>query len=177
MSCSSCAVIACLRGYRFFLPGCIVSSRGYRFLVCFLWFRVVIAFSRGGTIFSRGSRAFSCGCTMFSCGCFASLRNYRSSYFVPAPSSCIRNSVFRRRLASFSSALRMLSIESTSSMKMTAGCGQNEKKNVSGKNKNLKTSDEDRKRDSITVFRNPPVMVKRLNAGQGSRPRTCFVYL
>ena len=42
-------------------------------------------------------------------------------HFVPAPSSCMRNSVFNRRLASFSSALRIDSIESTSSMKITAG--------------------------------------------------------
>lgn len=46
----------------------------------------------------------------------------RVSHFVPAPSSWMRNSVLSRRLASFSSALLMLSIESTSSMKITAGC-------------------------------------------------------
>mmetsp|Transcript_3247 Transcript_3247/g.11761 ORF Transcript_3247/g.11761 Transcript_3247/m.11761 type:complete len:345 (+) Transcript_3247:406-1440(+) len=52
----------------------------------------------------------------------APITTTRSSALVAAPSSCTRNSVFRRRVASFSPAARADSIESISSMKMTEGC-------------------------------------------------------
>ena len=57
-----------------------------------------------------------------SCGRFvAPMTNTRPCPEVPVPSSCTRNSVLIRRLASFSSAFRCVKRESISSIKTTAG--------------------------------------------------------
>mmetsp|Transcript_22520 Transcript_22520/g.52515 ORF Transcript_22520/g.52515 Transcript_22520/m.52515 type:complete len:219 (-) Transcript_22520:209-865(-) len=58
-----------------------------------------------------------------SCGLFvAPMTRTRAADEVPTPSNCTRNSVFSRLLASCSDSERAPRIESTSSMKMTAGC-------------------------------------------------------
>mmetsp|Transcript_38155 Transcript_38155/g.89489 ORF Transcript_38155/g.89489 Transcript_38155/m.89489 type:complete len:371 (-) Transcript_38155:247-1359(-) len=80
------------------------------------------AASGRGIRMRRGSRRSTASSSSIGRFVAPSTRILSASASVAAPSSCTKNSVLSRRAASCSLALRLVSIESISSMKMTDGC-------------------------------------------------------